>query len=81
MSFKNNFTEDDKKKVVDFLNTVATNATFNMKTEEIIQYFKLLSFMQQTLLPKINQHILEVKRIIEAPENAAEVAPEVSVGE
>lgn len=61
----NNFTEDDKKMLVEFLNTVAQKATFEFKTDEVIKYFKLLSFMQQTLLPKVDKHILEVKRIVE----------------
>jgi len=61
----NNFTDDDKKKVVEFMNIVAKKATFEMKTVEIIEYFKLLSFMQQSLLPKIDKHVFEVKKIVE----------------
>lgn len=64
---KNNFTEDDKKKVIDFLNCVGKNAKFEMGVPDIIEFFKLLSFMQQSLLPKIDAHILEVIRVVEAP--------------
>lgn len=61
-----NFTEEDKQKVVQFLNMVAANAEFKLSTSEVIAYFKLLSFMQQSLLPKIDANILEVKKITES---------------
>jgi hypothetical protein len=61
-----NFTEDDKKKFVEFLNCVAKHASFQLNTEELINYFKLLSHMQSVMLPKINDHILEVKRVVES---------------
>jgi hypothetical protein len=64
------FNEDDKKKFVEFLNIVAKNATFNVKTDEIIAYFKLLSHMQNSLLPKISANILEVVKVVEAPPEA-----------
>ena len=64
-----NFTEEDKDKLVEFLNVVAKKAEFKMNTQDVIQYFKLLSFMQQTLLPKVDSHILEVKQVVEAPES------------
>lgn len=60
----NNFTEEDKEKLIEFLNTVAEKAEFKMDTKAVIKYFKLLSFMQQVLIPKIDQHILEVKKIV-----------------
>jgi hypothetical protein len=60
-----NFTEEDKQKVVQFLNMVAANADFKLNTSEVIAYFKLLSFMQQVLIPKIDANILEVKKITE----------------
>lgn len=67
---KHNFTEDDKKKVVDFLNCIAKNAKFEMGVPEIIEFFKLLSFMQQLLIPKIDANILEVLRVVESSKNA-----------
>lgn len=70
---KYNFTEDDKKKVIEFLNCVAKNAKFEMSVPEIIEFFKLLSFMQQSLIPKIDANIFEVLRVAEIPK---EVAPE-----
>lgn len=60
------FTEEDQKKVAEYLNSVAKNAKFNLSTTELIEYFKLLSYMQQQILPKINANILEVKKVVEA---------------
>ena len=64
----NNFTDDDKQKVIDFLNTVAKTAKFEVDTIQLIEYFKLLSYMQSVIIPKINSHVLEVIKITEAPE-------------
>jgi hypothetical protein len=64
---KNNFSTEDKQKVVEFLNFVAKNARFDVNTQEIIDYFKSLSYMQQTLLPKIEMNILEITKVVEAP--------------
>jgi hypothetical protein len=61
----NKFAEDDKQKVIDFLNYVADNASFTHKTDGVIKYFKLLSYMQNSLLPKINDNIFEIKKIVE----------------
>jgi len=58
------FSEADKDKVIDFLNLVATKAEFTLKTEEVIKFYKLLAHMQQIVLPKIDAHILEVKRVV-----------------
>lgn len=66
------FSESDKQKFVDFLNSVAKHARFDINTDELIKYFKLLAHMQQVILPKIEDHILELKRVVEAKE------PEVS---
>ena len=74
---KNKFTEDDKKKIVEFLNFVAKKATFEMNTQEVIDYFKLLSFMQQSLLVKIDANILEVMRVVEP---TPEISPEPKKG-
>jgi hypothetical protein len=59
------FTEEDKKKVINFLNMVAKSAKFEFDTQQVIEYFKLLSHMQQTILPKIEDNILEIKRVVE----------------
>lgn len=61
----NKFTKEDKQKVIDFLNFIASTAEFKMNTNQVIAYFKLLNFMQQSLLPKIEANIFELERIIE----------------
>jgi hypothetical protein len=62
------FNEEDKQKVVEFLNLIAKHAKFSMDTSELIQYFKSLSYMQQKLLVKVEANIFEVKRIVESNE-------------
>lgn len=66
------FNEEDKQKFVDFLNVIAKSAKFEFKTEEVINYFKLLAHMQQKILPKLDANILEVKRVIEAKKETKE---------
>jgi hypothetical protein len=61
------FTEEDQENLVDFLNMTATKAKFEMNTAELIKYFKLLSFMQNTLKRKVEGHILELKEVTKAP--------------
>jgi len=68
---KNSFTQDDKKKVIDFLNFIAKKAQWETNTQEVVEYFKLLSFMQQTLLPKIDANIIEIVKVVEAPQDTA----------
>lgn len=65
-----NFNEEDKQKFVEFLNMVAKHAEFKVNTAELIQYFKLLSCMQKTILPKIDANILEIKRVINTKEES-----------
>ena len=60
------FTEEDKVKLIGFLNMVADHAKFDLDTKELIAYFHHLSHMQQKILPKLEANILEVKRIVEA---------------
>lgn len=62
----NKFNESDKQKIVEFLNMVATHATFQFKTSELIAYFKLLAHMQQVVLPKVDANILEIVRVVES---------------
>lgn len=60
------FSEEDKKKVIEFLNIIAQKSEFNLNTQEVIKYYGLLSYMQQELLPKIDSHIMEVTKVVEA---------------
>lgn len=66
------FTEEDKHKFVEFLNMIAKNASFNMTTLEIIQYYKLLSHMQQKILVKIDSNILEIKKVVASEKESIE---------
>ena len=68
---KNSFTEEDKQKFIDFLNSVANHAKFELNTKELCDYFKLLAHMQQVMLPKIHANILEVKSVGVFDEQAA----------
>jgi hypothetical protein len=68
------FTEEDKKKIVDFLNLVADKATFELTTNEVIKYYGLLSYMQRELIPKVNDNILEVIKVIEPKKKPAKKA-------
>ena len=67
-----NFGEEDKKKVVQYLNLVAKHAKFNVDTTELIEYFKLLNWMQVALLPKIEANYFEIKRYVEPKEEPSE---------
>lgn len=60
------FNEEDKQKLIEFLNLIAKNAKFTLDTAEIIQYFKSLSYMQQRILPKIEANIFEIKKVVES---------------
>jgi uncharacterized protein YihD (DUF1040 family) len=62
---KTTFCEEDKTKTIEFLNSVAKHARFEMNTEELIAYFKLLSYMQKVILSKIDANILEIKKVHE----------------
>jgi len=69
---KKYFTEEDYEKVVEFLNAIAMKAEFNnMKTQEIIEYYTLLSRMQRVILPKIKDNIFEIMEVIK-PVDAVE---------
>jgi hypothetical protein len=65
MQRPHNFNEDDKQKLIDFLNAVAEKAEFKFNTKEALDYCKLLAHMQKSILPKIEANILEVKRVVE----------------
>lgn len=70
MDLDNHFSEEDRDKVVDFLNHIAKTARFELDTEGVIKHFRGLSFMQSVLLKKIDAHIFELKKITPAPKKA-----------
>ena len=62
----NAFKQEDKEKVIEFLNFVAKKAKFDgLSVQDSIDLVKLLTFMQQTLLSKIDSNVLEVIRMVE----------------
>lgn len=66
--FNDKFTEEDKKKFIEFLNFIATHAKFGeVDTKFCIEYFKLLNFMQTSVLKKIDANILEIKAVTHNP--------------
>lgn len=69
---EHNFKDSDKDQVIEFLNFVATKAEFKLNTQDVIKYFKLLSYMQKELLVKIDKNVLELKRVIDNSETSEE---------
>jgi len=68
---ENNFNENDKKKLIEFLNLIAEKADFsNLKIADIIKIYGSLSYVQKEILPKIESNILEVIRITESNESS-----------
>lgn len=59
------FNKEDKEKLVEFLNMVAKTAKFELNTEQLIKYFKLLSHMQAVILRKVDANILEILEVVE----------------
>jgi len=60
-----NFQTVDKEEVVKFLNLIAKHAKFNFDTQEVIAFYKALSYMQTQLLPKIEANLLEVVKVVD----------------
>ena len=69
---ENSFKDEDRQKLIDFLNFIASKAEFKMSTQEVIKYFGLLNHIQKVILPKINDHILEIKKVVEDESNSKE---------
>ena len=66
----NSINTEDLKKLVDYINMTASKAEFKMNTNEIIKYFQLLTFVQKTLIPKLEANIVEVSRVVTPKESA-----------
>lgn len=65
---ENKFKEEDKQRIIEFLNFIAEKAQFNGLTiADNIKFFKLLNHMQMQIIPKIEANILEIKRVIQPP--------------
>lgn len=72
---ENSFKERDKENLIDLLNFLGEKARFDLNTKEVIKFFGLLAWAQKELVPKVDQHILEVKRIVQAPQPSPEPEP------
>lgn len=58
------FTDKDKEKLIELLNTVAEKSTFDgLKIKDVIRIYGLLSWAQKDLLSKIDANILEVQAV------------------
>lgn len=62
------WTDEDVAKLVGFLNMVATHATLDMKVADIIKFYGLLSWCQNGLKTKIEDHIFKINKVTPAPE-------------
>lgn len=67
------FTEEDKQKIIEFMNMTAKHGKFEFNTQEVITYFRLLSHMQTKILPKVDANIFEIIKVAES--NPAAVEP------
>lgn len=69
---QDSFKEQDKEKVIEFLNFIYEKAEFNnWTTKDTVEHFKLLAYMQKELLPKIEKNICEVTKVVEPPKKEA----------
>lgn len=60
----NTFKDLDKTNIVELLNFIHTKATFNVSNAEMIKWVKLLNWCQTELIPKIDEHLLEITKIV-----------------
>jgi hypothetical protein len=80
MDLQQHFTEEDHKSLVNYLNMVDKHAVFgNMTQKEVIAYFKSLAFVQQVFLKKVEDHIMEVKKVVSVAKPEAPVPAEKPV--
>jgi hypothetical protein len=57
------FSEEDYNTLTQFINFVTTNAEFKVNIRQSIELYKYLNKIQTELLPKIQEHILEVGKV------------------
>ena len=66
---QNSFTEDDVKKLVAAINFVSANLELKQgcgSFENSIEWTRHMGFLQREIVPKVRDHILEVKAVHEA---------------
>jgi len=70
---ENKFTKEDKEKLIEFINFLATKCKLDGITiSDNIKFYGLLSFVQKELIPKIENNILEVVKVVESEDNKEE---------
>lgn len=62
------FNEQDKEKVVKFLNLLGEKANYNLSTKEVIEFFGYLTYLQKTLIPKIDANIFQIEKVVQVEE-------------
>lgn len=64
------WTEKDKALVIDFLNLISDKAQFNdMSVKDNIKLYGYLSYMQNVMLKKIDDSIIEVLSVTKVKED------------
>lgn len=56
--------EQDSEQLVRFLNFVSNKGKFELTVPETIEFYRLLSYMQSTLKPKIDQSLVGEIKVI-----------------
>jgi len=69
---KNSFTDEDVKAVIDFLNDIAKNYVCREASVKAMSDHLQLYRHMQSLIPKIEEHVLEVKQVITPAESKEE---------
>lgn len=63
---KDSFTQDDKERLVKFLNFLGTKAKFDgLSVQDVIDGYSHIAWAQTVLLKKVDAHIMEITRVIE----------------
>jgi len=63
------FTEAEVKRIADFMNFVMTRADFKISGKEMVDFYTLYKDMVLHL-KKCEDHIMELKQVIEKPKDA-----------
>lgn len=71
----NSFTEKDSENLTKLLNLISQKGDFHLRVPDIIQMFGLLAWAQKELLPKINDHIFEVKEQVQMKKEESDERP------
>ena len=73
MPFERSFKDSDLENLTKLLNVV-DEATFEVKMPKLAEIFMLRTWAQKELMPKIREHVAEIKRVVE--DRASEEEPD-----